>query len=78
MLRPTAYTRTHMIPPPKTINKKRKKKEKCNFSNINTIQLLCSVQIFSSIFPYGDTDSLHYSNPKKTKQAGLVKVQLLY
>lgn len=29
---------------------KKKLKEKCIFSNINTIQLICSVQMFSSIF----------------------------
>lgn len=34
-------------PPP---NNEQKKKEKCIFSNINTIQLICSVQMFSSIF----------------------------
>lgn len=36
-------------PRPPTI-KKKKLEEKCIFSNINTIQLICSVQMFSSIF----------------------------
>lgn len=61
-------------PPP---NNEQKKKEKCIFSNINTIQLICSVQMFSSIFLM--VIRILCTTPiQKTKQAGLVKVQLLY